>query len=257
MVKKNKIPILEFDDNPIGIIHAPNLLRPIEMPKHAVMVFFHDVIAKMLSEGRLVKIADLHSEVGNLPIYETTYKEKRIALFHPMIGGPFAAGMLEEVIALGGRIFIACGGCGVLDKKIAVGHLIVPTSALRCEGTSYHYLPPSRTIELDDIVTAAITTTLDRHNVLYLKGRTWTTDAFYRETKAMIHHRKKEGCIAVEMECASFAAVAKMRNVQFGQILYAGDDISSDEWDSRSWKSKTTTREKLVELAMECCLAIQ
>jgi hypothetical protein len=40
------------------------------------------------------------------------------AVFHPGIGAPFCAGMMEEVIALGGEKFIACSGAGVLGLKI-------------------------------------------------------------------------------------------------------------------------------------------
>ena len=59
-----------------------------------------------------------------------------------------AAGLLEEMIAWGCRKFIACGGCGVLAQEIAVGHLILVTSAVRDEGVSYHYLPPAREVYL-------------------------------------------------------------------------------------------------------------
>jgi uridine phosphorylase len=36
--------------------------------------------------------------------------------------------MLEELIALGARKFVACGGAGVLDSSLAVGSIIVPTT---------------------------------------------------------------------------------------------------------------------------------
>ena len=75
-----------------------------------------------------------------------TGDDERVALFHPGVGAPLAAGLLEEVIASGCKKFIACGGAGVLDREIAVGHLIVPTAAIRDEGTSYHYLPPGREV---------------------------------------------------------------------------------------------------------------
>jgi uridine phosphorylase len=48
-----------------------------------------------------------------------------LAFFHPGIGAPLAVGMLEEMIARGCQKFIAVGGCGVLDKEIAVGQLLL------------------------------------------------------------------------------------------------------------------------------------
>jgi uridine phosphorylase len=47
---------------------------------------------------------------------------------------------------LGCAKFVACGGAGVLDREIQPGHPVVPTAAVRDEGTSYHYLPPGREV---------------------------------------------------------------------------------------------------------------
>ncbi|HEY46064.1 MAG TPA: nucleoside phosphorylase, partial [Anaerolineae bacterium] len=63
-----------------------------------------------------------------------------------------------------------------------------------------------------------------------------------------------EGCLAVEMEAAGMMAVAQFRNVPFGQVLYAGDDLSGSEWDHRGWQSHTEIRERLFWLAADACL---
>jgi uridine phosphorylase len=87
-------------------------------------------------------------------------------------------------------------------------------------------------------------------------GKTWTTDAPYRETPARIAARRSEGCIAVEMEAASLLAVAQFRGVVLGQVLYGGDDLSGGEWDDRSWQSRRDVREQLFWLAAEACLGL-
>jgi uridine phosphorylase len=145
----------------------------------------------------------------------------------------------------GCRKFIACGGAGVLDGDIADGHIIVPTTAIRDEGTSYHYLPPCREVGANKEAVAAIEKVLQAHRCEYILSKTWTTDAIYRETAAKVLHRKAEGCTTVEMEAAAFFAVAQFRSVQFGQLLYGGDDVSRSEWDSRHWDSHTSVRKKL------------
>jgi len=91
-----------------------------------------------------VKIGELVSEIGRNPIFQLEKTGKAIAVLHPGVGAPLSAGFLEEMIAMGGRRFIACGGFGVLDETIAAGHPIVLDAAVRDEGTSYHYLPPDR-----------------------------------------------------------------------------------------------------------------
>src|SRR5215469_7475924 len=39
----------------------------------------------------------------------------------------------------------------------------------------------------------------------YVRGKTWTTDGLYRETRARINRRGREGCVVVEMEAAAFS----------------------------------------------------
>jgi uridine phosphorylase len=129
---------------------------------------------------------------------------------------------------LGGRAFIAAGGAGVLVPGLVMGHVIVPTAAIRDEGTSYHYLSASREVAPTTDALEAIVATLDAHGVPHVTGKTWTTDGIYRETRDKVRRRVAEGCLTVEMEAAAFfaVAVAQFRGVSFGQMLYAGDDLS-------------------------------
>ena len=250
-------PILEYDPSPDAIIDPQRLIKPIDIPRHCVVCFFQDVITKLNDEGRLKLVSNLRSEIGKHPVYELDVDGQRLALFHPGVGAPLAAGFLEELIALGSRRFIACGGAGVLDKQIAVGHVIVARAAIRDEGTSYHYLPPSREVEVPLQVVQTIEDVLLRNHCNYIVAKTWTTDAMYRETPAKIRQRRDEGCLTVEMEAAAFFAVAQYRGVQFGQLLYGGDDISGSEWDSRHWDKRASVREKLFWLAAEACLSLK
>jgi uridine phosphorylase len=189
-------------------------------------------------------------------VYEIEYRDQRLAFFHPGIGASIAAALLEEVIAFGCRKFIACGGCGVLEKDVALGHLIVVSSAVRDEGVSYHYLPPAREIQADEVGVKALLGVLNEREIPALVGKTWTTDAPYRETTEKIRRRKKEGCLVVEMEAAGMMAVAQYRKVPFGQILYAGDDLSGAEWDHRGWQSRSDVRERLFWLSADAVLAM-
>jgi uridine phosphorylase len=249
-------PILEFDSDAEAILEPKRLIHPIDIPEHAVVCFFQDVITKLSQQHQAKVIHHLKSEIGSHPIFEFNLNAKRLAVFHPGVGAPLAAGLLEEVIALGCKKFIACGGAGVLDGTLSIGHIIVPTAAIRDEGTSYHYLPPGREVSADPEGVAAIEKVLQVHNCEYILSKTWTTDAIYRETQAKVQRRKTEGCISVEMEAAAFFAVARFRNVQFAQLLYGGDDVSGSEWDSRLWDSHTSVREKLFWLAAEACLLL-
>jgi uridine phosphorylase len=248
-------PILEFDPTPEAIIEPRRVIRAKDVPEHAVVCFFQDVIAQLCADGRARMIARHRSEIGIHPLYEIDVNGRRLAVFHPGVGAPLAAAMLEEVIARGCKKFIACGGAGVLDKSVAAGHLVVPSAAIRDEGTSYHYLPPGREVSASPEGVAAIEAVLQAHQIPYIVAKTWTTDGIYRETPAKLQLRRSEGCLTVEMEAAAFFAVACFRGVLFAQILYGGDDLSGPEWDSRQWTTHTI-RQELFWLAAEACLAL-
>ncbi len=248
-------PILEFDPTREAVIEPGHHRRPIDAPEHVVVCFFQDVITRLSQEHRATVIKHMKSELGPHPLFELEVEGHRLAVFHPGVGAPLAAGLLEEVIALGCTKFIACGGAGVLDGTIAVGHVVVPTVAVRDEGTSYHYLPPGREVEASPQAVAAIERVLQARGVAYVAGKTWTTDALYRETRSKVQRRRDEGCLTVEMEAAAFFAVAQFRGVQFGQLLYGGDDLSAEQWDSRGWTTHSV-RERLFWLAAEACLLL-
>jgi len=167
-----------------------------------------------------------------------------------MLGGSASAALMEEVIAKGGRKFLFFGSCGVLDSNIVAGHLIVPTSAYRDEGVSYHYMQTSD--YLDIYTSDKMSSIFEELDYPYVKTKTWTTAAFYRETKNNMIKRRAEGYLVVEMECASLAAVAQFRNVEFYQFLYTEDSLDGIEWDSRIMgKLIKDDRWKYLSIALE------
>lgn len=97
---------------------------------------------------------------------------------------------------------------------------------------------------------------LAEDGVPFVTGRTWTTDVPYRETPAKIAARRAEGCITVEMEAAALAAVARFRGVPLAQVLYGGDDLTGEVWDSRDWTTQSHTRDNLVRLAGTAALRL-
>ena len=257
MSEEPYLPIFDFDPDPQAIINPPQNLDGVDMPKNMVICFFREVIENVVSTHKAEVITQLHSENGNHPVYSISLEGRKLAFFHPSVGAPLAAGLMDEVIALGARNFIACGGCGVLDKQIGVGQILLPEAALRDEGTSYHYLPPSAEVQADPVALASIKATLQAHEIPYLRTKTWSTDGYYRETPKRVEKFRAMGCLAVEMEAAAFMAVAQFRQVHFGQLLYGGDVVHMDGWDFRSWNKRTDIREQLFWLAAEACLNME
>lgn len=249
-------PILEFDSAPEAFIEPSKVIHARDLPEHCVICFFREVIDKVITDYGAKVMVENRWEDGPHHIYEISYRNQRLAFFHPGVGAPIAAGLLEEAIAFGCRKFLACGGCGVLEKDIAVGHLIVVSGAVRDEGVSYHYLPPGREVIANEKGVNALIQTLNERGIPYRVGKTWTTDAPYRETVNKIARRRQEGCLTVEMESAALIAVSQFRQVIFGQALYGGDDLSGTEWDHRRWQSRSEIRESLFWLCAEACLSL-
>jgi uridine phosphorylase len=232
-MKKAKYPILEFDEAQVAKIEPSFSHKKTDGYEYCVITFFREVLGDMEKEGRIKVVKYLNCETVDIPIYEMEYMEKKVHLSLGYVGAAGSAAFLEELIAYGFNRFIVCGGAGVLRKDIAVGHLIIPTSAIRDEGVSYHYLAPAREVECDPEVVRKIEEQFCKYKIDYIKAKTWTTDSFYRETEKKIELRKSVGCVSVEMEAAALCAVARFRNVKLGQILYGGDDLSAAAWDNR------------------------
>jgi uridine phosphorylase len=244
-------PILEFDTDR-GAILLPDPYRTGDnnLPNTAVLCFFYDVLDDQKEKGNLRPVHELRSEMGNHPVYLYEQGGRPIVVFHPGVGAPLAAAFLEELIAIGVTRFVVCGGYGVLDRDIAVGHPVILYSAVRDEGTSYHYLAPSREVEPHPKVTQALMQTFTEAGIEYRMGKAWTTDGVYRETKGKRAVRMAEGCSVVEMEAAALFAVAKFREVMIGQVVYGGDLVVPEGWDKRGWYKRTDDRQLLFDLSV-------
>ncbi|WP_405101498.1 nucleoside phosphorylase [Micromonospora sp. NBC_01412] len=246
------VPLLEFDSDRSAFIDPAKTQPKVDAPAAAIACFFPETIEEMTSQGH--RVLELPSRE---PLWEIEYRGKRLGLFYPGLGAPLASNSMERVIAAGCRTIIACGGAGAMRQDLRMGHhAIVVTAAVRDEGTSYHYLPPAREVVASPDVVAALTAVVNRRGIPTIAGRTWTTDGLFRETPRRVARRRAEGCLTVEMEASALLAVAEFRSIQFGQLLYAGDDLSGEVWDDRDWRQAVEVRRLLVDLAAETALAL-
>lgn len=250
------LPLLEDDLASTAVIEPSEVISPIDMPECVVLCFFSEVIEAMAARDDVRVVHVLIAAHGAHTIWELNHAGQRLAVLHPGVGAPLAVGFFEESIALGGRTFVAVGGAGALLPDLVLGHAVVVGGAVRDEGTSLHYLAPSRTVDADPAGVAALQATLTTAGVPFVTGRTWTTDAMYRETRARLDRRVAEGCVTVEMEAAALMAVARYRGVRFAQLLYAGDSLAGPAWDERGWTSATSIREQLFWHAADAALRL-
>lgn len=250
MILRNQYPICDFDTSRNPVIQPGNFL-PESLPERCVITFFGKELKQFAAEHCLPVIGWLKSEVLDIPVYEYVHGADRLCVTMAFCGAPGAAVTLEELHAMGCKKFIVCGGAGALTKDSRVGEIIVPVSAVRDEGTSYHYLEPSCEVECHKEAVETAVSCLREMGIPFKTGKTWTSDAIYRETPEMVELRRSQGCVTVEMEAAAFFAVSQYRNIPLAQLLYAGDDVSGEAWDSRNWNRQESVRNRLIAAAIE------
>ncbi len=245
-VQKHEIPILEYDTNPVGLIRRD---RPgAQYPRRAVFAFLGDVVDAYAADAEVLDTFVTISRDTN--IYKVFHQGQELCLCRAPLGGSAAVQLLDHLIGHGVREIIAAGSCGAL-AELPENAFLVPRQALRDEGASYHYLPPQRYVETSPLVRKTTEDVLIRKGLPYVECMTWTTDGFFRETEEMVAWRREEGCLTVEMECASLAACARFRGAEFGQLLYTADSLANAaKYDERGWGLDS------MEPALMLCLEI-
>ena len=183
------------------------------------------------------KVGELKMGHGPTSVYVISHHGKRFGFYKTWVGAPACAGTIEEIRSvLNTDKIIHFGGAGCLDKEIARGKVMIPIEAYRDKGTSYHYAPASDYIRIKnaDIVKAF----MEENKIPYAMGKTWTTDAFYRETFDNFEKRKADGCISVEMEGAAVQAVCDFRGMEVYMFFTGGDLLDAPEWTMRKEKGQ-------------------
>ena len=239
-----------FDPDSPEIIFAASHHPPLEGFPETIVITFQDETFRVLEQLCPTEVVAKHHAGRDIPIYRLNWNGRSIGICQTLLGGPGTAGLLEEALAMGAKKVLLYGSCGVLDSALVAGHFILPTAAYRDEGVSYHYLPVGDYV---DIPTAErLGEIFDGLNLPYVKGRVWTTDAFYRETRNNMAKRKADGCVAVDMECASAMAVGQFRGAEVYQFLYAEDSLDGDAWDRRTMGAvPASSYEKYLRVALE------
>ena len=250
MIHKHEIPILEFDDNPQAVIMPTHEDLDLNLPARCVYAFLEEEIERYANAVGADKVGEFVSATKTYPIFVMTYNGEDICLAQAPVGSAAAAQFLDWLIGYGVKQIISTGTCGVL-VDMPENVFLIPTRALRDEGASYHYVAPSRYIEVNRRALTAIETVLRQASIPYQEVMTWSTDGFYRETPDKVAYRIEEGCSVVEMECAALAAVAKLRGAIWGLLLFTADSlVDIDNYDQRNWGAEAFDK------ALELCLDI-
>ncbi len=247
-IQKHALPILEYDPDPHALFQPDHEHKELQLPERAVFVFLGDAVDQY-AQAHHAAVADQFITISKTyPFYVLEENGQQICLVEAPVGAPSAAMLLDCLIACGVKKIISGGSCGVL-VPMEENAFLIPKKALRDEGTSYHYLPPERYVEVSETARAAIRYTLEAHHLPYSEVVTWSTDGYFRETGDLVAYRRSEGCSVVEMECAALAACAQRRGAVWGSLLFTADTLADAEhYDQRGWGRAS------VEFALRLCM---
>jgi uridine phosphorylase len=140
-----------------------------------------------------------------------TLAEREVGIVPFTVGAPFAVLVAEELMVSGCELLINLTSAGRIAAPPGVTAFMIIEQALRDEGTSYHYLPPSRWSYLRSELRERLAGLTLPDGPPILHGSTWTTDAPFRETATDVERHRTAGVLAVEMEAAALYAMAKAK----------------------------------------------
>ena len=165
-ILKNEIPILEFDSAQCAVIDPGHENLGLKLPEKCVFAFLGDYIDEYAKNNGAQKVSEFISATKHYPIYTVTYNGEEITLCQAPVGAAPAVQILDWLMAYGVRKIISAGSCGSL-VPFPESTFLVPRKALRDEGTSYHYAPPSRFQDISETARDAIKQTILEHGMRY------------------------------------------------------------------------------------------
>ena len=197
-------------DNLLREARRQKQLQPAQVPEVCVLDPDGDIVRHLRASGRAARATDwacYHTE-----LWRFEHESHSYGVIGRAVGASFAVLIAEELFASGCELLLSVTSAGQIVASQPPPYFVVIERALRDEGTSYHYLPPSDYAEAEPELAAAAHRALRAETIPALSGAAWTTDAPFRETAEAIEAARQAGILAVEMEAAALYAFATARN---------------------------------------------
>lgn len=207
----------------VEAIRTEKHILPESIPSVCVLEFDGDLTDWLVSTGKAKTCkswACFHTTMFSLELDGFT-----IGIVPRTIGGAYAVLIAEQMAISGAKIVLGLTSAGRLNSALQIPSLVVATSAIRDEGTSYHYLPPAEVVDAPLDVAKLLEAELQTLPLPVLSGKVWTTDAPYRETKSQLTDYANAGVMAVEMQAAALFAFSKIRRFPVGLVAYVSNAV--------------------------------
>lgn len=242
-------PILDNKDTSASSVFLPAaLLREARRQKGLAAVDVPPVCI-LDSDGDIVRRLRQAGEAQSFaawPCYHTrldTFRlaDRTVGIIGCAVGASFAVLIAEELFACGCRLLLSVTSAGQISPTSQPPYFVIIDRALRDEGTSYHYAPPSEYGEADQRLVAIAVEALRDKEQHVIVGSTWTTDAPFRETAAAIEAARSKGVLAVEMEAAALYTFARAAGAQVLCLAHVTNTMGRTEQDFEKGEAAGTT----------------
>ncbi|CDH27083.1 putative Purine-nucleoside phosphorylase [Xenorhabdus bovienii str. Jollieti] len=220
----------------ISYLRASGYLQVESVPKTVIMVFLESLMEHCKEIYDLNKIEGFNA--GELYVLSDN---ESVGIFYCRgIGAPVAVINLEELIAFGVQNFIVVGTAGALNPNLSIADIVLCDSALRDEGTSKHYVSDGQISLPTEKWHKDLKLCFSKHIPSITEGRTWTTDAPYRETKSKVTSLQQQGVLCVEMEASALFVVAGFHKVNIASAFVISDSLADLKWTPGFFSNKVT-----------------
>jgi uridine phosphorylase len=164
-------------------------------------------------------------------LYSFTNEGIEYGIIPHVVGASFAVLVAEELFVSGCNLLISITSAGQIVPKGQPPYFVLIERALRDEGTSYHYLPPTAYSHINEMLLDELEGAFEDASVRVLRGATWTTDAPFRETEAAIEYARSQGILGVEMEAAALYAFAQVKAKNVVCFAHISNQMAQIEGD--------------------------
>ena len=239
MTDQNDTPIITRKDHLSPSVFTPeNMLREARrqksipegtVPKVCILDPDGDIVQNLATSG----LATLNPfwACYHTSMYNFTYEGIEFGIVGNAVGASFAVLVAEEMFACGCGLLISMTSAGQIVPKGTPPYFVLIEKALRDEGTSYHYLPPSQFSVISPKLLESLKGVFEKSQPPVIPGTTWTTDAPFRETETTIVDRRSQGILGVEMEASALYAFAEAKNrpvICFAHITNQMGNVEND-----------------------------
>lgn len=226
---EQSLPLLVRDDHEEpSVFLAQNLLRE-GRRQRGLPIGTVPSVCLLDPDGDIVRYLDRDARAPRSPswacyhteLVETTLDGETVGIIGCAVGAPFAVLVAEQLFASGCALLLSITSAGRIADDLPHSSIIAIDRALRGDGTSYAYLPPTPWVEADVGLIETVRRDLCDAGIETRRGMTWTTDAPFRETATALAAAAEYGAIAVEMESAAlyaYAHVSQRPIVCFAQV---------------------------------------